>query len=722
MERIFEKISKSNHLPQLPQVMVKLVRLFDADNADSDEVTRIISADPALTAKLLRIIASPYVNLPRKVNTLKNAVVYLGLDTIRNLAISSSAMHFFKMSETLPGFDMPRFWRHAYKCGVLARQIAAEDGQANPEEFFLAGLLHNIGTLVLMRTFPKAYAEVLTAMASGIPKYRAETDRFGLDTPQVSAWLFNQWQLNPVTADAVLFLNASMDRVTGELPHVKILYMADALACDEAGVSVQHLTSLTHIPEIRLAQIATEAEDEVAEMAGHLGLNTTETDKDEAHTPDLGVKEFSLFYGTLEALTAAKNREDALTALQRGLSIMFNIPRVFFFLLDPEDNMLKGTCHPDDRHYPIVRSIALNTHKAESLPAKSTRGKTCLHSFTSTDHTAPDTQIIRLLETEGLYCIPITSRATTLGTMVLGVTPAAVADLERQHRLVNLFSRQTGTCLENLSFHANFARDVGDKKLEAFATLTDRVVHEINNPVAIAKNYLDALKIKLPANHPAQEELSVVGEEMVRVSSILTGLSSFSSPRLGGIEPIDLNTTCARVLRVLNKSLLLPRRITVETDFDPGLPAARMDENGLKQILINLVKNAAEAMDSGGELYLATRQVPGSARVVLDEKKKLPGIVEIIVRDNGPGIPERIKAHLFEPYNSTKPGRENSGLGLSIVHSVVREMNGRITCHSQGGAGTSFSVYLPLVPSGNRHKTPDAATGLKNRNKGTIHG
>ncbi|WDP90847.1 MAG: HDOD domain-containing protein [Desulfobacter sp.] len=704
MEKIFEKIKTANHLPHLPQVMLKLVRACSDEKSDVDELTRIIAADPALASKLLQIIASPYVNLPKQVNTIKTAVVYLGLDTIRNIAISSSAMHFFKMAKALPRFDINRFWYHSYKCAILARRIAAEESQTAPDEYFLAGLLHDIGCLVLMRTFPKAYEAVLHETAAGKPLGDAETGQFGVDTPQVSAWLFGQWNLNPMTSDAVMFMNESLDRIQGELLHVRILYAANALAGSGAMERMPDILRLTDIPELRLGQILTEAEDEVETMARQLGVNL-EPDRDkvrETQEQDRAVageiKELSLFYGTMDSLLEARDVPAVLDAVQKGLEIIFHVPRVFFFLLDREKKILTGITGREDRHHNIVRSIALPVDNTSSLLVRAMNTGLVQTGFGRDELAVSDAQIIRLLETEGLYCIPITASGRAVGAIALGVDEGLVEELNNSQGVVGLFSRQTGICLENIEFHRAYARDMNDKKMEAYAALTDKVVHEINNPIAIIKNYLESLKLKLPDKHPAQEELSVVGEEMYRVSTLLEGLTSFSKPKVGGLEVISLNQVVARVMDVLKKSLLLPRQISAHTQFDKEVPDVRMDGNGLKQILINLVKNAAEAMVKGGDIHISTRLLPGSAKVMIDEKRKIPGYVEIRIEDNGPGIPPHIRERLFEPYNSSKKNGTNSGLGLAIVHSIVKEMQGRITCDDQEGGGTAFSVFLPLAP------------------------
>ncbi len=109
-KNIFETIKQSKNLPQLPQVMLKLIKACNSDETEIDELIDIISIDPGLASKLMQIIGSAYINLPKEVNNIKSAVVYLGMDTIRNIAISTSAMHFFKFTKSVPEFNINQFW------------------------------------------------------------------------------------------------------------------------------------------------------------------------------------------------------------------------------------------------------------------------------------------------------------------------------------------------------------------------------------------------------------------------------------------------------------------------------------------------------------------------------------------------------------------------------------------------------------------------------------
>ncbi|WP_020587431.1 HDOD domain-containing protein [Desulfobacter curvatus] len=698
MKNIFEKIKKSASLPQLPQVMLQLIRACGQEKTDIDEVTQIICKDAALTAKLLAIIASPHVNLAKQVTTIKSAVVYLGLDTVRNIAISSSAMQFFKFSKVPDNFNINRFWYHSYKCAVLAQHIALEEKQANPDQYFLAGLLHDIGTLVLMATFPKEYKEIQARVNQGQNEFEAQADILKTDGPRVSAWLSNQWHLNPMISGAVGFLSPSPARIQEAPVHIKILFMANLMAEPESTNVTQDVLSLTDMPVAVLNDIAVQAENEVRQTAKSLNLDPGDSEQGYSLLAD-DIKNVSLCFGTLDNLLRAKDVPTVLETVQRGLEIIFHIPRIFFFLQDKERDLLTGTCAKEDRHHNIVTSIALAMNNNGSLIVKSVNTGKITTSIGQENLTLSDARIIRVLETPALYAIPILWHNGCSGAMVIGVDSDLAHTLDKNKTLMELFSRQAAICLENLNFHEAYARDISDKKMEAYATLTDKVVHEINNPVTIIKNYLETLKLQLPKKHPAQEDISVVKEEISRVSTLLDGLTAFSKPRVGEeLETIDLNEMCRRVLAVLEKSILLPRQIRIQTDLDDALPKATLDSNGLKQVIINLVKNAAEALEKGDEIQFRTRLVPGSAKVLLDKKIKLPGVAQITIQDNGPGIPSHIRERLFEPYNSTKPYASNSGLGLSIVHSIVRKMQGRITCDSSRDKGTCFSILIPLSP------------------------
>ena len=700
---VFKKIKNSENLPQLPQVMLRLIKACNDEKTSIEELTRIISTDPSLTSRLIQIIGSPYINLPKAVNSIKTAVVYLGLDTIRNIAISTSAIRFFKFTEAPENFDMGRFWYHSYKSAVLAQKIALENELSNPDEFFLAGLLHDIGRLVLMQTFPKEYQALLSKKRSESRLLEAEFDAFNTDTPQVSAWLFSHWNLNPLICDAVLFINEDIKQIESALSHVKVIYAANILAGTKPEEKLDIAGNIVGLSPAGLAQILRQADLEVDEMAKSMGIDLDKPlDPDEDIGLTAEIQDLSLFFGTMQNLLNAKTMESVLDTARNGLKILFNIPRVFYFIEDEKRRILTGHCSREDKSHKIIKSIALPLSNRTSLLVKCIKEQQAQNSLSIDENTKPaisDTQITRLLETKGFYCIPVLSSEKTFGVMVLGVDEETAGRLDKSAGLVRLFSKQTGICLQSIRFHGEYAKTIHDKKMEAYATLTDKVIHEVNNPVAIIKNYVETLSLKLPDKHPVQGELSIISEELTRMSGLLDGLRSFSRPKIDGFEPVDVNQLCQSIFEILRKSILLPRQIEASIDIDPEIPKIKTDRNGLKQVFINLIKNAAEAMPNGGEITVQTRLLPESSKIMIDEKKRIPGNIEIIFSDNGPGIDGALKQTLFDPYTTTKTGAEASGLGLSIVHSIIKELNGTIGCRSEKGRGTRFVITLPVSSS-----------------------
>ncbi|MDO9190353.1 MAG: ATP-binding protein, partial [Sulfurimicrobium sp.] len=138
------------------------------------------------------------------------------------------------------------------------------------------------------------------------------------------------------------------------------------------------------------------------------------------------------------------------------------------------------------------------------------------------------------------------------------------------------------------------------------------------------------------------------------------------------------------------EALFAQHQVTVQTQFDPALPSIVTDRDKLIQILINLMKNAVEAMQNGGTLLISTHGgIERSGR----------GYIEIALKDDGPGIPAEVMKNLFKPVATSK-GAGHAGLGLSIVNSTVDELDGKIFCQSNEISGTVFQILLPLQPVG----------------------
>jgi signal transduction histidine kinase len=219
------------------------------------------------------------------------------------------------------------------------------------------------------------------------------------------------------------------------------------------------------------------------------------------------------------------------------------------------------------------------------------------------------------------------------------------------------------------------------------------MVHEVNNPLGIIKNYIRLLSLKLPENHPGGEEIKLILEEIDRITLILNKYIAIAEPEVQPKKPVDLNRQLEVFLKMLEKTLLRPRKILLHMNLDPSLPVMPTDWNALKQIILNLVKNAAEAMPRGGRLSVRTRHVVAGKRP--DAQGATPAGVAITIRDTGPGIDPELRKRLFEPYVTSR-GDAHSGLGLYVVGSLVRALGGKLHLDSQPGKGTVFKIFFPL--------------------------
>lgn len=224
------------------------------------------------------------------------------------------------------------------------------------------------------------------------------------------------------------------------------------------------------------------------------------------------------------------------------------------------------------------------------------------------------------------------------------------------------------------------------EKLAALGTLAAGLAHELNNPIGIISSRIELMLLEAESSGLPDhmlEDLRVLHRQAQRVARIASGLLSFARQSSGESMPVDLN-------HVVEETLLLAERqmakqgIRVQTRLEPGLPPLLGDANTLQQVLLNLVTNAWDALDTGGELHIETSATPGP-----------PVAVRLVVADSGPGIDPDVLPRIFDPFFSTKP--RGTGLGLSITDGIVREHGGTIDVESSPGRGTRFVLTFPTV-------------------------
>lgn len=232
-------------LVSLPEVCIRVSKMVDDPNCCALDIGRVISKDSALTARLLRIVNSAFYQFPQKIETVSRAIAIVGNRDLRDLVLAAKISGIFeKMSTDL--IDLDQFWRHGIYTGVLSRLIAVRCDVLHRERLFIAGLMHDIGQLIISYKLPGlARAAMMRSLTEDMPLYKAEQDVMGFDHAQVAAELMKSWNFPESHQVATLYHHEPGLSHASTL-ECAIVHMADALShMAETGTSECH-----DLPEI----------------------------------------------------------------------------------------------------------------------------------------------------------------------------------------------------------------------------------------------------------------------------------------------------------------------------------------------------------------------------------------------------------------------------------------------------------------------------------------
>ena len=231
------------------------------------------------------------------------------------------------------------------------------------------------------------------------------------------------------------------------------------------------------------------------------------------------------------------------------------------------------------------------------------------------------------------------------------------------------------------------------EKLSSIGVLAAGVAHEINNPLSSVAGYAEALLRRFSEEHSLSEDprlddfpkyLQVIVRESYRCKGIIDSLLSFSRKSDGSVSNVNINEVLNEVLELVRcKSRY--ERVEVKTDFQSDLPDIAGDPSGLRQVCMNLLMNAHQAIHGTGIVEISTRTNKQS--MVLFE-----------IRDTGCGIPKDAIDQIWDPFYSTKEVGKGLGLGLAVTYNIIKRLGGDISVESQVGKGSKFTVRMPTCP------------------------
>ncbi|MCL5882384.1 MAG: ATP-binding protein, partial [Actinobacteria bacterium] len=218
------------------------------------------------------------------------------------------------------------------------------------------------------------------------------------------------------------------------------------------------------------------------------------------------------------------------------------------------------------------------------------------------------------------------------------------------------------------------------ERLAALGQLTAGLAHELRNPLGVIKASVQMLEQEMDSGCGDAELTHVMVQEIDRLDSVVNALLDFGRPSESQFGTVDTARVMGEVV-LLTKQFARQQGVEVKNDLPAGLPQIWADEDRLKQIFVNLISNAIQAMPDGGSLTM-----DGIAR---------DGYLRISFADSGIGMSPEEKERIFDPFHTTRA--EGSGLGLSIVHRIIDAHQGFISVDSEPGKGSTFVVGLPLT-------------------------
>jgi putative nucleotidyltransferase with HDIG domain len=202
-------------MPSLPTSVAKVVEICDNPNTIPADLTRVISLDPVLMGKLLKLINSVYYGMNQHITSLARAIIMLGLNTVKNLALSTAVLGNLSRSEKDDvGFDRVEFWQHSLCTGAAAKLLAMKRGvdHKSVEEYFIAGLLHDIGKIPMNQAIPMDFLTIVNAAGDGKePLFKAEYKTLGLNHCDVGFMIADMWRLEGAIRDVIVYHHSYLE-------------------------------------------------------------------------------------------------------------------------------------------------------------------------------------------------------------------------------------------------------------------------------------------------------------------------------------------------------------------------------------------------------------------------------------------------------------------------------------------------------------------------------
>jgi two-component system, NtrC family, sensor kinase len=297
----------------------------------------------------------------------------------------------------------------------------------------------------------------------------------------------------------------------------------------------------------------------------------------------------------------------------------------------------------------------------------------------------------KMSELEAEVSVPITSKEKLIGLLNLGHKEEKDIYSSEDLELLSTLANQAAIAIENARLYENLKQSQDTlrraDRLSSLGLLTAGLAHEIRNPLVAIRTFTQLLPERYDDAEFREGFQGLALKEVDRICGLINDLLSFARPSRPNVAEESMNDVVDGIARILETEAK-EKAVEIRRDFALNLPRVWIDREQMKQVFMNLILNAIQAMGDGGSIFISTRLTSGN------EPKHAGQFVQVEVRDTGVGIPPENLDHIFDPFFTSK--EEGSGLGLSISHQIVQEHGGYVTVESRVGAGTTFFINLPI--------------------------
>ena len=753
-----------SQLPGTPLIIDRALRASRRER-DASQVCEWLALDPILSLRALDATADR--THERRIGvqalSLSKRVTALGPGLVKSMLMSAARCSLGPEPALLSARELGEFWIHALRAAFLSRSLAEICSYRSPDEAYLAGLLHDVGSFALLATVPNTLRSLVAGQTDApwgaIPEHAG---RLGTIHAAIGAALMEKLGAPFYVSDALLLHHAPTEELGGTHLLVRILCCAEALIHSRSPAhplgAMADLLGTSSSAVSNAEKAAGEKVSAVLRGLGRLGLAKSQTDRTapagaaapqpraqqrltetlvmrfvkEAEQPLAGdtllerksARESDRPEGPEVASAEEEGWSEALALHGINATASSILEQVVGEAVQSEAETLlrfpKDVAHALAEVLPLARVIAgircaaifIETQGRESWPgwladgegvvsvelglpttgwslvARAAREASAVSSYEegkASQLTGLDLQIARLLEGDEIAAVPITcGEAASRGVIVFGTSAMKASRFGRALPFLSDLADLVARSSASAPTPGPAAGGVGES-VEQVRTATRRLVHEARNPLSVLKTYLQIARTRAESGASLEKELEIANQEVQRVARVLDEIGNSGRSAVPRARPVELNRMIEDLLLLYGDALFGSKKIALSPALDASILPIWCDEEGLRQVLLNLLINASEALTSGGQVMVCTSDHVNYEGQVM---------VEISVADNGPGIaPEKV-ADLFA--SSAKATADSArGFGLPNSLAAVRAMGGHMLCRSRVDEGTTFAILLP---------------------------